>query len=748
MLMNLRNKLSHRLLAFSIPIAILLAIIIYLAMQSIVNNAVTGMAVEFTKKQSLYDRSRMLNSINRDMALVQSLVTSTTMIDWMMNENNAVQKQHALNKLASYQNIFKDGSYFIVIDKSENFYFNNRADTYKGKQLRYRLSPSNPKDSWYYYTKKIKKGCQLNVDHDEHLGTTKVWINCPVYNAQDKMLGVVGTGIDLTAFINSVVESKQLGVRSIYINAQGSIQASGNIGNIDFNSHMSKDSHKTIFTLFHNDMDKSKFLKLLKNVTHNPFKTVTMRATINNKESIIAIANIPSIHWFSVTIIDINKLSLDSYFLPFALLLLLTIILIISSLVWLLNRLVLRRIQQLDIHASQIESGNYSIQTHDNATDELARLHNRFVSMAKKIKHHTHNMEQQIQERTKETNALLSNMLDVVYRSDKNGTITFITPSVERLLGFKPEEIIGNKSPGVAYANWIQEKTSKNEGLSPHFLQDESIELMHKQGHTVHCSINAHLLPNQDVEGVIRDISLRKKQENELQHAKDIAEFAVQEKSRFLAAASHDLHQPLQALNLFLGATVGIKDISVLEPLLQKAMASSKSLNSLFDAILEISQLDAHALKPISTITNITALLDDIAKEFAPLAKNKGLELRTRWPAGETLVQTDPIIFSRIVRNLVSNAIKYTHQGGILLTIRQRKGHIIVQIWDTGNGMNKHEIKKIFLEFERLENQSSEQGMGLGLSIVNRLSDLLNHPVSVTSRVGRGSCFSIKISNS
>lgn len=210
------------------------------------------------------------------------------------------------------------------------------------------------------------------------------------------------------------------------------------------------------------------------------------------------------------------------------------------------------------------------------------------------------------------------------------------------------------------------------------------------------------------------------------------------------AGASHDLRQPLQAMLIFVGA---LKEISTEKQiqLLSKLEFAIDNMSQLFHDLLDVSKLEARLEQVKLSPVAIKPLLDRVFHEFDALANDKNLTLR--FHVRDYVVESNAVMLERIVRNLLSNAIRYTNQGGLLLDCRLRKGKIFLEVWDTGRGIAKDQLKIIFKQFVQLDKDTIEarQGVGLGLSIVQRLCDLLQHQVEVDSRVGVGTRFRLSI---
>ena len=226
-----------------------------------------------------------------------------------------------------------------------------------------------------------------------------------------------------------------------------------------------------------------------------------------------------------------------------------------------------------------------------------------------------------------------------------------------------------------------------------------------------------------------------------LSDAKAEAERANRGKTRFLAAAGHDLLQPLQAAQLFLSALAE----RVSDPAIPQIDASLRSVGHLLGEVLEVSKLDGGVTRPETADFRIADLLRPLGEEFSVLAAQH--ELGFRAVASSASVRSDPAMLRRILQNFLGNAVRYTGSGRVLLGCRRRAGALVIEVWDSGPGIPEDKLREIFLEFHRLETGTGDrgQGLGLGLAIVERLAGLLGHEVTVRSRPGRGSCFAVTV---
>lgn len=231
----------------------------------------------------------------------------------------------------------------------------------------------------------------------------------------------------------------------------------------------------------------------------------------------------------------------------------------------------------------------------------------------------------------------------------------------------------------------------------------------------------------------------------ELAHKKKEAEQASLAKSRFLAAASHDLRQPMHAISLYVESLKPELRGRAGEDILHRIERSILGTVELFNAILDVTKLDAGVVQPHLAPVRIRKLLLQLADEFAAEADRKGLSLRVRVP--DVWIESDPILLERIFRNLLANALRHTESGGVLLSGRPCHAQLRLQIWDTGSGIAAEHQPRIFEEFyqARVETSQARHGLGLGLAIVRRLARLLGHPLQLNSKPGQGTVFTLDV---
>ncbi|MBV8744946.1 MAG: PAS-domain containing protein [Xanthobacteraceae bacterium] len=250
---------------------------------------------------------------------------------------------------------------------------------------------------------------------------------------------------------------------------------------------------------------------------------------------------------------------------------------------------------------------------------------------------------------------------------------------------------------------------------------------------------------NASLEGRVRERTRELERLNtELIRAKAEADDANISKTRFLAAASHDILQPLNAARLYVTSLVERQRGGKEAELVHNVDASLEAVEEILAALLDISRLDTGALKPEITSFRIDALYRQLEVDFAPMAGAKGLQLR--FIPSSLTVRSDRRLLRRLLANLISNAIKYTPQGRVLVGCHRRSARLSLDVYDTGIGIPKSKRQTIFAEFKRLdEGAQVARGLGLGLSIVERIARVLDHKIELTSDVGRGSHFAVRV---
>jgi two-component system CheB/CheR fusion protein len=329
---------------------------------------------------------------------------------------------------------------------------------------------------------------------------------------------------------------------------------------------------------------------------------------------------------------------------------------------------------------------------------------------------------------------------------DENLRIRFFTPAARALFSVITSDVgrpLADLARHFADGNLLADARMVLASLVPMTREIEA-----ENGAWYTCRILPYRTKDNRIEGVVItfvDITTRKQAEEALDAARVQAETANLGKSRFLAAASHDLRQPLQTLSVLQGLLARkLKDSQELQFVVRIEEAVT-AMSVMLNSLLNINQLEVGVIHPEFADFPINDLLERMTTEFAYQMESHGLEWRVI--PSRLAVRSDPRLLEQMLRNLLSNAMKYTRKGGVLLGCRRRGDKLRIETWDTGLGIPQEQLPAIFQEFHQIDNPSREpsQGLGLGLAIVQRLGDLLGHTVDVRSRRGSGSVFSIEV---
>lgn len=356
----------------------------------------------YAEKSVLYEKSRVLQILLREVVLTQKMASSPVLRRWVNDEKSAAARDAAIEELEDYRRFYRSHSYFITIATSGHYYFNDDNGGHDLNVPRYTLSEANPKDGWFYATLRQVADYQLNVDTDRHLNVTKVWINTVLKDGR-RAIGVLGTGVDLTDFMRSVVSTSQPGTTNMLLDATGAIQAHPDVSVIDFASiakRQRQESQSTIFNLLDDEQGRTALQRTLNDLAEGRGDTRSLPVTIAGHTHIAGVAYIPEIKWFLVTLTQPDAAQNQHFVTAVAIILVvaLGLTLLLAAIVF--DRIVLMRLEVLDVAARDIAAGRYDVRLPATERDELGRLGDTFAHMAGQIAENTSRLEEQIAERT------------------------------------------------------------------------------------------------------------------------------------------------------------------------------------------------------------------------------------------------------------------------------------------------------------------------------------------------------------
>lgn len=342
--------------------------------------------------------------------------------------------------------------------------------------------------------------------------------------------------------------------------------------------------------------------------------------------------------------------------------------------------------------------------------------------------------------------ALIAAMPMALCEISRDGIVTAANGHAEHIFGFGPQGLIGRPTESLmAVPSDRAELIAQlnREGI----VNDREMRIRRADGSLRWTLFSASKVHGPDDGSVVifQDVSAQKQRQQELEESIAAAERMAKARMRFFAAASHDLRQPLQALALFTSALEGQEMTDSARMILSSMKSALGSMEDMFNGLLDVSRIDAGVLVPDRHVFQINDICERLEDEFQAVAKDAKLEMRMV-PSSAT-IHSDPALLSRILRNFLANAVKYTGQGRILMGCRRHGGSLRIEVWDNGPGIPSDQLLTIFNEFYQSEGQgpSRKGGIGLGLAIVQRLARLLGHRLDVRSEVGRGTMFAVEV---
>lgn len=460
-------RLKTRIFAFMSIVFVAFSAVIWLYSQTILNEINKEWTKRFVKKQVLFDKSRALFPILKELNLVKELAYNPHVINMALHIRNKKARKEGLETIEKYKLKFQDRSYFIAFSKTKEYFFNNSNDDYSGKEMRYILSQDNPKDSWFFYTLSKNDPFQINVNKDKELGVTKVWIDY-VIKVNNQKLAVLGTGFDFDKFLENSVGIDQEGVKNFFFNKDLAIQLARETKLIDYSSMTHNGKHKNIVKFFQNEQDIILLKSLMEELYKNPEGIRSFWATFQGQKKLLGLTYLKKIGWFSLTVINSKELSLinKSSVVP-----ILSLIFLIGlfSVGFALNNLILAPIEELKKMMKQIEDGDYTLRPQKVGKAEIAQLSEQFITMVKYIQKNNAALEQTIKERTinlqkseQKLNTLLDSLEAYVFIKNTNLNYLYVNKKISEYFKKTKQEIIG-KNDFAFFEKETAEEMQKND---------------------------------------------------------------------------------------------------------------------------------------------------------------------------------------------------------------------------------------------------------------------------------------------
>lgn len=408
-LSGLRGRFLLLVLSIFVLVGALSVLSFYRFTQRAVMRLGTGYATQYAQRQ----QARIAAKLEREVVLAQKLVNSPLLKAWAKDELNPNLRRQALEELDSFRTLFADKSYFFIVDRSKNYYFNDASDEFRGKELRYVVRRDDPRSNWYFDTIKNVDSFALHVDNSPQLGLTKVWINA-VVTKDGKKLGLGGSGLDLTEFLKEVVQSNDPGVQTVLVDRDGIVQGHYDSELMRKNAGIKDETKRLkIYDLLEPAQRKG-FEEKLKTLTGASEAIDHFEITRDGHQVIVGAAFMPDVDWIALVFVDPNQVIELSQFLPILVVLGLALLISLLLLSYAIDRLILRRLSKLTQSTQEIAAGQYGVELEVDRNDELGQLTRSFNHMTATVRDYTHNLESKVEERTEELRQSNEKIMDSI----------------------------------------------------------------------------------------------------------------------------------------------------------------------------------------------------------------------------------------------------------------------------------------------------------------------------------------------
>jgi diguanylate cyclase (GGDEF)-like protein len=403
-------SLKTRLLGLAAGLMILASLASWLAYRELSESIIERWGRQVAEIQVRYDSARLLQSLEREIGLARQMADSSTLVKWAENPDDDALNRDAIRDMESFRSNFRDNSYFVALRDSRQYYYNNAEGEFSGKQLRYILDPDKPEDAWFFQLIEEGRDFHLNVNPDAELGVTKLWIDVLMRNGKDRIVGMVGTGLDLDSFLQDIVDIDQDGITTLFVDYNGAIQLYRDRNYIDFASIIKPEGQKnTVDLLFDNPEDKQKvlgMLQMLKNRGNQNGSVESSFVTVDGRKHLAGVAFLPAIGWFEITLLDLQTLIPSSFLWPLIAVFLASLAIALVLFHLIIRSRILKPIIGLENAVEQVRGGSFALPALDKPDNEIGRLARHFEIMTDTLANSTRELERQVDQRTEALNRL------------------------------------------------------------------------------------------------------------------------------------------------------------------------------------------------------------------------------------------------------------------------------------------------------------------------------------------------------
>jgi len=424
--------LRPRMLAMILAVYVATGALLLIGFEVVLSRVSERLGAVVARMQVTANKSLIGEPLTREIALVRQMAASPLLQSWARNEQDLALRSHALAELESFRLRLASGTWFYAIDQSLRYYYNDAQNSHAGQELAYILDPSRPSDSWYFATRRRVTDYALNVSPSEQLGLVKVWINVIMRDPAGRLLGIVGSGIDLSDFLRRFIDRGDLGVENILVDQDLYVQAHPNRELIDFDSVTRRDHTRVRLDRLFGGETLARLQGVVSRLAASRADVEVLSLTGDGRRRLAGVAYLPELNWYALTVVDLDKVIERRAFLPLLALAAMVLLLFAVLVGWLIDRLVLRRLLPLAESAGRVRRGDYAVQLVPDRQDEIGRLAEAFSVMAASVRKHTDQLERTVAKRTES----LTRQTEVL--DQKNRELEQTLMLVKRLEGLLP----------------------------------------------------------------------------------------------------------------------------------------------------------------------------------------------------------------------------------------------------------------------------------------------------------------------
>ena len=392
-------SLKLRFLLFSALLLLISSIAVWASVKTLAEQIIEEWALRYAEKQVLYDRERALQPIIREIALALQFAKSPSLLAYAQNPSDDTLRHAALQEMESFRFNFGEMNYFVALKKSGEYFHNDANNSYEDQQLRYQLDEGSPKDAWFFRVLKQELELHINVNLDSELGVTKLWINVLLNDGRES-LGVVGTGLNLSHFLNQIVNNTDEGVTNLFVDQTASVQLHPQRTQMAFsNLSTLKAQQQYIYQYLDQVSDHEVIDRVMAEARKQKDSVISEFVISEGRRQLMAVAYIPELNWYEITFIDIAKLLPLSRFSGIFLVYTLSIIALIILFNLLLQRMVLHPVQRLNTAINQIQAAK-PVSVDFSGKGEIGDLIQHFSEMADAVHQYRTELEEKVKART------------------------------------------------------------------------------------------------------------------------------------------------------------------------------------------------------------------------------------------------------------------------------------------------------------------------------------------------------------